>query len=379
MQSWRVVRFVRSIYVKSSIVGCGLCLVWLVSATPEWNFDVVCYAGVARTWLGESPQQAHANVYHDLAAAVSEEAARAITSLSEYREGVAANVDQFMVQLPMYAVKPLYVFPVALAVKAGANSIAAPFWISALSYGCFAVLLLSALSRVARLPLAVAIGVVLLLSPSFLEVGRNPTPDALSTCITFGGLYALIFCRRPLTGAGLLLLSIAARPDNLILCLAVAAWWAWKDRSQVRRAVLGGVLSIVVYAVLNRITNAYSWGVLFTHTYIRRLTDAASVRSDVALSDYFAAFWPALRGANVLYPSVLMLFVLVSLLGILASRRSVETREAIGLQIALWAALIVHFIAYPMLADRFFTAHYATVTVLTTSLIARIEVPLPRV
>jgi hypothetical protein len=277
-----------------------------------------------------------------------------------------------MVQLPLAAAKPLYVLLVAAVVKFGGNGIAAPFQISAVAYGCFALLVLLSLERVTSFGPAMSIGLALLLSPPSLEVGRLPTPDALSTCIVFAGLFALVFVGWQRVGAALLLLSIAARPDNLIVCLAVAAWWWWKDRSKLRSAFFTGALSTVVYLSLSRLTGAYSWGVIFNHTYTRRLTDVAGLRSDVTWSTYLDALVTGLSGAQVLYPSVISLFAVVSALGILAmrnGRNAAAECSAASLLVFLWGALLVHFVAYPVLADRYFMSYYACITVLTVSMV----------
>jgi hypothetical protein len=358
------------------VLFCAIALAVLVRATPEWSFDVVCYDGVARIWLGETPAQAHANVYRELASTAPSADAHAITSLSEYRETVATSVEAFMVQLPIAAVKPLYVLLVAAVVKFGGNGIAAAFQISAVAYGCFAALVLLSLIRVTSFWPAMSIGLALLLSPPFLEVGRLPTPDALSACIVFAGFHALVVAGWQRVGATLLLLSIAARPNNLILWLAVASWCWWRDRSARRSSLLGGGLGTVVYLSLNRLTGGYSWGVLFTHAYIRRLTDVASVRSDVTWSRYADTLLPGLAGANVLYPSGILFFVVVSALGFLTvrnGRNSVAERSAAGLVLFLWSALLVHFVAFPMLADRFFMSYYTCITVLTVSMVASVR------
>lgn len=364
---------------------CGVALAGFVLATPEWSFDVVCYAGAARIWLGEPPAQAHADVYRELRSTAPPDAVHAIRSLSEYRETVADSVEAFLVQLPMYAVKALYVAIIAAIVELGGNSISAPFQISAVAYGGLAVLMLLALARVASIRVMFAVGLALLLSPPFLEVGRLPTPDALSACIVFGGLYALVFADRPLTGAGLLLLSIVARPNNVILCVALASWWWWKDPSRSHWPVLAATLSTVVSLAVTWMTGGYSWGVYFTHTYLRRITDLTTVRSEVTVSNYLATLWLALRGANVLYPSFALLFLVITIMGFVTARSAVNPanrRSALGLQVAVWGALAVQFIIYPMLADRLFVVHYALVSILTVSLIGSCgsckEVRLPR-
>ena len=95
--------------------------------------------------------------------------------------------------------------------------------------------------------------------------------------------------------------------------------------------------------------------------------------------------WPGLRGANVLYPSFALLFLVITIMGYVAARSAVnlvERRSAVGLQVAVWGALTVQFIIHPLLADRLFVAHYALVSILTVSLIGTCgsctEVRVPR-
>jgi hypothetical protein len=152
---------------------------------------------------------------------------------------------------------------------------------------------------VASRRVAFAAGIPLLLSSPVLEVGRLPTPDAMSACIAFGGLYALLFADRPLIGTALLLLSIVARPNNVILCVVLAAWWWWAHPSRGSWALLAAALGAAVSLAVVFITGGYSWGVYFTHTYLRRLTDAAAIHSDVTISNDLATLWPAMKGANV--------------------------------------------------------------------------------
>lgn len=362
----------RPIVVPAAVL-CGIALGWLVFVTPEWNFDVVVYAGAARAWLGEPPDRIHHEVYRELREEAPAEDLEAITSLSEYREHVARDTGQFMVQLPIGHVKPLFVLLVEAGVKMGGKSILVPFRISAVAYGVFGALLLLALTRVALVPIAFVIGLALLLSPPFLEVGRMPTPDALSACLMLAALYALLFAARPRLGAALFLLAITARTNNAILCIAIAAWWGWRNPDARRIAALGGGLAVAISLAVTRLTGGYSWGVLFTHAFLRRLSDAASVRSDVTLSNYLGVFLPALGGANILYPSVASLFVAVAALGFAAygcrQDRAVATNLVV-LQGAVWGALLVHFIVFPLLADRFFMVHYACTAILTAALVA---------
>jgi hypothetical protein len=72
-------------------------------------------------------------------------------------------------------------------------------------------------------------------------------------------------------------------------------------------------------------------------------------------------------------------------MGFVAARSGVNLADrwsAVGLQMAVWAALTVQFTVHPLLADRLFVAHYALVSILTVSLIGTCgsctEVRVPR-
>lgn len=135
---------------------------------------------------------------------------------------------------------------------------------------------------------------------------------------------------------------------------------------------LAATAGILLSLAVTWITGGYSWGVYFTNTYLRRVTDLATVRSEVTVSNYLATLWPGLRGANVLYPSFALFFLVITILGFVAARDTVSSgpqRREVGLQVALWGALAVQFVIYPMLADRLFVVHYALVSILTVSLI----------
>jgi hypothetical protein len=351
---------------------CGIALGWLVFETREFNFDVVVYAGAARAWLGEPADQIRRDVYRELGEEASDEEVKTITSLSEYREHVASDTEQFMVQLPIGQVKLLFVLLVEAGVKMGDKSVLVPFRISAAAYGVFGALLLLALARVAPVPIAFPVGLALLLSPPFLEVGRMPTPDALSACLMLTAVYALLFAERPWLAAAIMLLGITARTNNAILCIALASWWGWKNRDW-RIAPLGGGLAVAASLTVTRLAGGYSWGILFTHAFLRRLSDPASIRSDVNVSNYFGLLLPALGGANILYPSVASLFVAVAALGFAAYRHQPDSPAPMELAVllaAVWSALLAHFLVFPLLADRFFMVHYACTAIATAGLVA---------
>jgi hypothetical protein len=115
---------------------------------------------------------------------------------------------------------------------------------------------------------------------------------------------------------------------------------------------------------------------LFVHTFVRRLiTREAFATAHVSGAQYLNVLRRGADGAFTPHPSWFALFALLSVVAWL--RRSIEpgVRQELALVAWLWLAMLGHFLAFPMLADRFFVAGYAGVTVLC---VAAIAAPAPR-
>ncbi|MFI5308461.1 MAG: hypothetical protein ACHQ53_13975 [Polyangiales bacterium] len=342
-------------------------LALLAAAEPEWNFDCIAYAATARAWLGESSPTRHARVYADLAAIAPTKVQVDIGQGSEYRRSIAADHRKLTAQLPFYANKPLYIGLVALQVAFGINSIAATFIVSALAYGLLAVAFLGCWTRITDRPLVWVVAGCVLLAPPIREVGQLATPDALAAALAFVGLSLLALRERFVLGTGLMLASILARPDSVLLVLAVLVWSAWSKRADRRTIVMAASASVATLVVMSSAIPTYPWATLVHHTFVAPMADPRSASVSVQPLRYLTILGRGLRGDFVLHRSFAPLFLVLTIGAWIWPTRETRPSPHLRLQAVLWAAISLHFLAFPMLADRFFVAHYLGMVVLTVS------------
>jgi hypothetical protein len=341
---------------------------------PGWNLDAVGYAGVGRAWLGESGPALHAAVYRDLHAWAAPSGAAEIASATGYRRALAENADNFTRQLPLYANKPLYTGLVAAALVLLGNSVHAAFSVSAWSYVAICVLLAFWSMRLLGAWLGLAFAACLIWLPPMREIGQLATPDATAALFAFLAIFLFAHARRPWAWA-CLFLSILARPDQLFLAAALA-WWDQRSdgRPWARSAALIAAL-VAVALLVPLLTGAYSWKTVFVHTFAHALLSPADFASpSLSISQYVVAFGRGLYGDFVMHPSLLPAAAAVSIgCRVASGARGAGDERVRGLHAALWLSVLGHFVAFPMLADRFFSVVYLGIALSTVAWAARRE------
>jgi hypothetical protein len=339
-------------------------LAWLAGSRPAWNFDGIGYAGSACRLLGYSDGKAHEKVFEELRRIAPARSLETMVAGSGYRKAIADDANAFGAQLRFYSDKPLYVALIAGAIALGANGVRAAFSISAIAYGLLACIVLLTLARSRSPARSCAFGLAVLLSPPFVETAALATPDMLSALVAFSALVSLSVYHRPRLGIALLSASLLVRPDNILLCIAALGWLS--TRRYGRTFLLPGALSMAAaFVAVVLVTRPYSWNVIATHTFVAPMPGPAGMSGVMTPALYFHTIGKALGGGFVLHPSVAPLFIALSIFGWMASAGAVRDRdEPWSLLIGVWAAALVHFLVFPMLADRFFVAHYAIIAVI---------------
>jgi hypothetical protein len=353
-------------WVRSlSLLLLAAALFALASASPLWNFDSVGYAGLARHWLGQSDRELLDGVYGDLERAAPPKAAQEISAGTEYRRAIASDPLTFARQLPFYQNKPLYVLLVAVTARLGGNSIRAAFLVSAACFAALGVVVALWCTALLGQKLGWLLALSLLLSPIVREIGQIATPDATATLLVVAGLYLLIQHRRWNWAMVLLTLSILCRPDQLFLVVGVIFW----SRSSLRNRwapLIVGVGMFAVASVAASLSGAYSWRLVFVHTFVHKLITSSDHASASLLPlDYLTSFGRGIIGDFVFHPSVAPLFAAGSIVcwASVANGRSVDRASILRFQAMLWLVMLAHFAIFPMLADRFFVAQYLGIAI----------------
>lgn len=327
---------------------------------PAWNFDCIGYSAAAWHRLGAKGSELHVRAYGELASVAPDDARAALIAGSAYRRTLSSQAPALAAQVPFYENKPIYIEFMALAARWGANTYVAAFFIAAFSGGLLIALFLAEVSRVTNGYAAAILACCVGLSLPFRAVVTLATPDALFAVLAFA-CAALVL--RGGNGYFVALLAITCamtRPDGMPFVLALLAFRVVESKKWLSFAATA---CASVAAASFAITRGYPWRVLIHHTFVRRLvdpSDAQSVRFDVG--DYVRILQAGLGGEYTPDLTFAPLVLAITVVVVVVSRKDPypRRRSLLLLLLLIWATLVVHFLAFPMLADRFFVAQYLT-------------------
>ncbi len=303
------------------IFAAAVCWACYHQPIPQ-EFDRWMYDAVVRTNLGESMQQVFSIVKH--------------SSPRIEQSSAVASPEHLGIIEPMFAIKVVYVEILTLMVKAGLSVERA---ISLVSIAAtFALALIIALWT--RSPILSAL---LVISPATLALGRSGTPDALSTAVVLGGLWA-ITSNRLMLGLLLLLVSIWIRTDNVLLTLVVILWLLLSARLPLYQATVAALLAVASVLAINHFSGNYGWLVLFRCSFLGCKPPLDNLPR-ITVREYLEVFVTNLK---ILAPQA----ALWLLLGLAAWRISKESRLLLGL---IAVATIGHFGLFPSPEERTLT------------------------
>ena len=332
---------------------------WHVCTHPEWNLDGLFYSALALPSSGDSVS-VHNEIYSRLEQEVPQPQAKALTDGSGYREHLHERPSAFVAQLPFYSSKPLYVWTVRALIACEVGALRAPYVASALAFLALALVLPWFARRAgATAPAALAFSAVAIASPPFRELGALATPDAASTVLfTLGAAISLssIAAVIPLS------LGVLARPDVAILAwgVLVARWMAdptW--RSAFVATLMAGAIGAAAVLVVSA-TDAYGWSVIMQHTFLSLKNHGHEVPT-LNIQEYLRCLGKGLKGHMTNGLPYTAPFLALAVLGARRAWRRREQgteRRRLALLGALWLASSARFLAFPLLADRFFAPAY---------------------
>lgn len=288
------------------------------------DFDRYIYEAILRSRT-QSPAEIYRTVKHESPRA---EASSILDS------------PEHMAQLePLYAIRPLYIQAAELLYRAGLKPQLAINLVSAGSLFLLAFVLYSFTQ-------SYLYSALLLCFPSVLLAGRIGTPDAFSSVLTVAGIAALIK-ERTFYGVLLLMVSIWARTDNLLIVLAFVACLAWQKK--IRWPHAGVLCAVAVASVqwINALSGNYGWKVLLHYSFVGGKYPA-QITQGITLFQYAHA-------AGLGLTSVAPQLAPWLLLGLAAWRLGSRERRFL-VPVAMACAL--HFLLFPSREARYFTWAY---------------------
>jgi hypothetical protein len=191
---------------------------------------------------------------------------------------------------------------------------------------------------------------VLLLTPPVLNMGRMVTADPLSTTMVFFALFALARKRDSLA-AGLLVASILARSDNVILAVILLAWMVWRRRIRLSVGGMVAALAVVAAVFVNWIAGVYSWRVIMQHGFVKPVIEPISHPDLIT----FAGYLHALAGLRAIPYTFMTIWILVAAA---VWKRLPEGSVFRDLLPLTGLYIVIRLAMFPNFDDRFFVWAY---------------------
>jgi hypothetical protein len=317
--------------------------------------DMIGYMGNALMTERTPPEKAHQLVYAEIRSLpeaaqipllgrnVSEDPTQDASRKVRFE-----HFENFGEFLPFFAIRPLYNQALFLSSRLF-GLLRSVVLLSVIPYFLLALLVLHWASRYVDSKFAALSSALLMLTPPIVQIGQTPISDALSTLIAVFALYLLFESKREVAGLTLLLASIFARTDNVVLAAPVfVALWFAKRLSFWQMAALGAfAASCVVF--INRMAGDPGITMLYYRNFVGTPTAPVGMVVHFSVREYLRA---ARTNLGVMSHGWLIPFLLLAVIGFF--RRSVLAPLA-GVALAY---VILHFLIVPNWVERWFVIAY---------------------
>lgn len=333
---------------------------------PQWDWDMLAYAGCAEELRGGDAGEIHAAAYGALESEAPPHVADELrgdspsvdAKVRRYRERMASDGAAFHAQLPFYRGRIVHVALLALADMFGIGVMHAALAISLLSGLAFVAILLRWTTRF--LPTSVALPATLLgvLASGVPQVMSMGTPDMLAASFVLGGAYWLAESPRRAWAVALLALAVATRANHAILAALLLLWSAPqvpRSRRFTFRILDGPMLVLILVGLFcTQGRDTYPWWTVFHHSFVEY---AAFPPAQTPTFDWQFAADRALRSLPMFKAWQPLVFTLCGLAAIVigARSRSWNSRPA-RLAAFVLLAIALNFALFPALWPRLMIA-----------------------
>ena len=204
------------------------------------------------------------------------------------------NPSEFNRLLPLYAVKPFYVWLSYGFFKAGFSLPLSTVIPSIIAYLLIGLILFHWLSRHHQLFLAFAGALLIMYSSVMINVANLSTPDCVSALFLFAAFYFIL--ERPSVLLSFLFLtgSVLVRLDNIILSLLLLTFLVfsglWKKKIPLVQYFIMLTVLAGVYVLISSMAVGGNRDLVYYPTFIKYYHPDHQVQSSFSLSNYLLLF-----------------------------------------------------------------------------------------
>ena len=334
---------------------------------PLYNWDMLAYTHLILKMDHNDPKAAHERTYVLAQRHLPAEDYRKLSdSTHRFRNHMRQSAEAFEQQLPFYVVKPLYLVLVLASYKAGIPLPQATLVPSVLSYVGIGLLLFHWMGLFLRRGMTALCAFLIMISPPLLYIAKAASPDSLSCLLLLAVFYCIMEkpALRPLIFV--MVLSILARLDNIVTCFLILCFLffsrKWPLNLSFRQLTAWAGCFLFCYFLIGLLARSYGWSLFFYGDFMARLHPYYGTGGGFRFSSYVRVMYEHfMAGMNHSYLA-LFLTLLVYLLRPPFSMRNLSFEKSFALLIPF--ILLVRFILFPEIADRFYIPFYLLILVL---------------
>lgn len=346
---------------------CLLPVAIFIYKHPAYNWDMLGYmALVVRMDQTQNTDEIHSITYDNARQLVPAEHYEKLTNYPPFRKKFATDPDQFKKLLPIYAVKPLYVWMAWVFYKMGFSLPKATVMPSIISFLIIGLFLLYWLTKYLRRGFAFLAGLLIMFSVFTIAVAGLSTPDCLSALFLFLSAYFIFENRNLALMLLFFLLAIFTRVDNIITCFFIISFLTfsekWRRISKKQYFLMLGILAIA-YISITLPVRQFGWSMSYYAQYARQIDFSRDFDQPISISSWLSLVWSKL--VTALVSTHFTFFMFLSLL--IVSNTGMSFRKFSFDQsflVLLVFVIFFRFLLLPDLSDRFYFGFYLIIIIL---------------
>lgn len=354
------------IFIIVSAIG----LFYYSIKSPIHNWDVLGYAASAVSIENNDVSYIHDYVYKNLRQYASEKDFKFLTENHDYRETMFSDADAFYQQIPFYKIRIVFVLLTLALVKMGTNIFVASHLLAA-TFTCAGLLVFYYAYRKYIHPIFWFIVPVFFIIFDIDAVARMVTADSIA--YFWIGIISYAFLNSKWTLFYILLSTSVLIRTDLIVLVALLSPYLIIYRPNLRIAtIISSLSAIAAYLLVNKYAGNYGWSTVFHYAIVSKM----QATHPLEYSSYGISFSQFIRevvsnigpffyrSAALLFEAVIFIqFTLLVLSqkgkpSIKSISKKVFENPALVLTITSVAYVLIHYILFPDMDTRFFSAQY---------------------
>jgi len=328
---------------------------------PEYNFDMLGYMALVIRMDGTHDiNEVHAMTYEKAKEIVPAEDYKKLTEGLSFRKKFASDPFEFNKLLPIYIVKPLYVWMCYLFHKSGFSLPAATVMPSILAYLIIGLVLFFWLKKYLQTTIAFFSSLLIMCSMFSVAMAGRSTPDCLSALFLFVSAYFILERESILLMSFFFLLAIFARVDNVITCFFIISFLTfipkWRRINTSQYFFMLAILAIAYIAAILPVRQ-FGWNIFYYAQYSRHIDFSRDFDQAINFSYYGSLVFSKLVTALVSTQFTFFMFLCLLIIGNPFSFRRKLTFDQSFLLLLLFI-IFFRFLLLPDLSDRFYFGFY---------------------